>query len=165
MRCTGKIAPPDENLLNAHSQHRQNFSYGPGTSNFWTLVAYFVKWTHFSKANFRLKWNLLGLWKAGLLPVPIRALNVVCQLVNTQCCVFGVLILKPLKTALPDQIILSHISSYLSVRHCFRSVKKYRTKTARGRKLLVTSGMVCSSVWRITAIKESPENQWHSNSY
>ena len=34
MRCTGKMAPPDENLVNAHSQHRQNFSSGPGTSNF-----------------------------------------------------------------------------------------------------------------------------------
>ena len=38
IRCTGKMAPPDENLVNAHSQHRQNFSSGPGTSNFWTLV-------------------------------------------------------------------------------------------------------------------------------
>ena len=34
MRCTGKMAPPDENFVNAHSQHRQNFSSGPGTSNF-----------------------------------------------------------------------------------------------------------------------------------
>ena len=39
MRCTGKMVPPDENLVNAHSQHRQNFSSGPGTSNFWTVVA------------------------------------------------------------------------------------------------------------------------------
>ena len=38
MRCTGKMAPPDENLVNAHSQHRQNFSSGPGKSSFWTLV-------------------------------------------------------------------------------------------------------------------------------
>ena len=38
MRCTGKMAPPDENFVNAHSQHRQNFSSGPGTSNFWTVV-------------------------------------------------------------------------------------------------------------------------------
>ena len=37
-RCTGKMAPPDENFVNAHSQHRQNFSSGPGTSNFWTVV-------------------------------------------------------------------------------------------------------------------------------
>ena len=41
MRCTGKMAPPDENLVNAHSQHRQNFSSGPGTSSFWTLVVAF----------------------------------------------------------------------------------------------------------------------------
>ena len=33
-RCTGKIAPPDENLVKAHSKHWQNFSSGPGTSNF-----------------------------------------------------------------------------------------------------------------------------------
>ena len=33
------MAPTDENLVNAHSQHRQNFSSGPpGTSNFLTLV-------------------------------------------------------------------------------------------------------------------------------
>ena len=32
------MAPPDENLVNAHSQHRQNFSSGPGTSNFRTVV-------------------------------------------------------------------------------------------------------------------------------
>ena len=38
MRCTGKMAPLDENFVNAHSQHRQNFSSGPGTSNFWTVV-------------------------------------------------------------------------------------------------------------------------------
>ena len=38
MRCTGKMAPPDESLVNAHSQHRQNFSSGPSTSNFWTVV-------------------------------------------------------------------------------------------------------------------------------
>ena len=38
MRCTGKMAPPDENFVSAHSQHRQNFSSGPGTSNFWTVV-------------------------------------------------------------------------------------------------------------------------------
>ena len=34
IRCTGKIAPPDEHLVNAHSQHRQNFSSGPSTSSF-----------------------------------------------------------------------------------------------------------------------------------
>ena len=39
MRCSGKMAPPYENRVNPHSQHRQNFSSGPGTSNFWTLVA------------------------------------------------------------------------------------------------------------------------------
>ena len=44
MRCTGKMAPPDENLLNAHSQHRQNFSSGPGTSNFWTSRASNKSW-------------------------------------------------------------------------------------------------------------------------
>ena len=38
MRCTGKMVPRDENLVNAHSQHRQNFSSGPGTSSFWTVV-------------------------------------------------------------------------------------------------------------------------------
>ena len=38
MRCTGKMAPPDENLINAHSQHRRIFSSGPGSSNFWTVV-------------------------------------------------------------------------------------------------------------------------------
>ena len=38
IRCTGKMVPPDENFVNAHSQHRQNFSSGPGTSNFWTVV-------------------------------------------------------------------------------------------------------------------------------
>ena len=37
-RCTGKMAPPDENFVNAHSQHRQIFSSGPRTSNFWTVV-------------------------------------------------------------------------------------------------------------------------------
>ena len=39
MRCSGKMAPPYENRVNPHSQHRQNFSSGPGTSNFWTVVA------------------------------------------------------------------------------------------------------------------------------
>ena len=34
MICTGKMAPPDENFVTAHSQHRQNFSSGPSTSNF-----------------------------------------------------------------------------------------------------------------------------------
>ena len=29
MRCTGKMAPPDENLVNAHSQHRQIFHLDP----------------------------------------------------------------------------------------------------------------------------------------
>ena len=43
MRCAGKMAPPDENLVNAHSQHRQNFSSRPGTSNFWTLVVHPIK--------------------------------------------------------------------------------------------------------------------------
>ena len=34
IRCTVKMVPPDENFVTAHSQHRQNFSSGPGTSNF-----------------------------------------------------------------------------------------------------------------------------------
>ena len=49
MRCVGKMAPPDENLVNAHSQHRQNFSSGPGTSNFWTVVAIKQVWINFLK--------------------------------------------------------------------------------------------------------------------
>ena len=40
MRCSGKMAPPYENRVNPHSQQRQNFSSGPGTSNFWTLVSH-----------------------------------------------------------------------------------------------------------------------------
>ena len=32
------MAPPDKDLVNAHSQHRQNFSSVPGTSNFLTVV-------------------------------------------------------------------------------------------------------------------------------
>ena len=55
MRCTGKMAPPDENLVNAHSQHRQNFSSGPSTSNFWTLV---ITSTHDCGAS-----NILEKWK------------------------------------------------------------------------------------------------------
>ena len=52
IRCTGKMAPPDENLVNAHSQHRQNFSSVPGTSNFWTVVSSsYVKVTYSKKTS------------------------------------------------------------------------------------------------------------------
>ena len=65
IRCTGKMAPPDENLVNAHSQHRQNFSSGPGTSNFWTLVVRPSAALYIIKNNNSLqKWYFSGIYRS-----------------------------------------------------------------------------------------------------
>ena len=53
---------------------------------------------HIFETEFQIKMKPLRPMQGRFkIPDTIRALNVVCQLVNTQCCVFGVLMVKPLK--------------------------------------------------------------------